>query len=555
MLTFDPKKKRGQKPESTQLAKPDRPLSRQNRDVAITPHLQQTIGNQAVPRFLKPIYDNLHGNVQPKQNQNVSGDTKNNTLNIQETALSGLNGNAGPLPYLGTIQRSFGRHDVTRVEAHADSAARKANEQLGASAYATGKSVAFRRSPSLHTAAHEAAHIIQQRAGVQLLGGVGQSGERYEQHADAVADKVVEGESAEFLLDRHASGGVTSSAQVQFQNDNSSETYKAAQPGQPLPSGGGPGRGMNNQGSCTLRNGTMQWSMVPMVGYVNVRIEFIPNPALAAASKTISFIQTVSETNTSGGFLGLGSTTSIGSTEVDALPGDRDPFYGAKWNVAGGKWGDEPGSTQVRPGDYEGKGGPREGSRPFTASTGSAVLNDSPMLQVNQTKQFETVATVLETGQTCGSLRWNVQRWRAGFFGGDSSTIVRSVDCTEGASTDFSSVVKRFYGAGGNIILDGFASGSADLPGTHKQLLAPILLKLLANPAKRVIVGGAATQYEADPVVLSRSRAERVRTYLAGEGIGESRIDVEAYGSDWAQSPTAAPGSPQLNRRVQIRIV
>jgi outer membrane protein OmpA-like peptidoglycan-associated protein len=394
---------------------------------------------------------------------------------------------------------------------------------------------------------------------VQLLGGVGQADDRYEQQADAVADTVVKGRSAEVLLDRHARSDATPSGQVQFQDDSTpagelrKERYEPAQPGQPQPSGGGPGRGMNNLGSCKLRNGTMQWSMVPMVGIVNVRIEFTPSPNVAAACKTISFIQTVSETTTSGGFLGLGSTTTSGTTDVDALPGDRDPFYGAKWNVAGGKWGDEPGSTQARPGDYQGQGGPREGSRPFTASTGSAVLNDSPMLQINQTKQFETVAVVVETGQVLGSLRWNIQRWRAGLFNQGSSTIVRRADCTEAPSTDFPSVVENFYSAGGNVVLDGFAAGSAELPATHRQQFAPILDRLRKEPARRVIVGGAATQDEANPAALSRSRAESVRAYLAGEGVAESRIDVEAYGSDWARSPVTS-GTSQLNRRVQIRI-
>ena len=72
---------------------------------------------------------------------------------------------------------------------------------IGAEAYATGNSVAFGGSPTLHTAAHEAAHVIQQRAGVSLSGGVGRVGDTYEQHADAVADLVVQGKSAEGLLD------------------------------------------------------------------------------------------------------------------------------------------------------------------------------------------------------------------------------------------------------------------------------------------------------------------------------------------------------------------
>lgn len=61
---------------------------------------------------------------------------------------------------------------------------------MGAEAFATGDRVAFAGSPDLHTAAHEAAHVVQQRAGVQLKGGVGEAHDRYEQHANAVADAV-----------------------------------------------------------------------------------------------------------------------------------------------------------------------------------------------------------------------------------------------------------------------------------------------------------------------------------------------------------------------------
>ena len=66
--------------------------------------------------------------------------------------------------------------------------------------------MAFASSPSLHTAAHEAAHVVQQRGGVQLKGSVGESGDAHEQHANAVADAVVQGKSAEALLDAYASG-------------------------------------------------------------------------------------------------------------------------------------------------------------------------------------------------------------------------------------------------------------------------------------------------------------------------------------------------------------
>ena len=67
----------------------------------------------------------------------------------------------------------------------------------------------------MHTAAHEAAHVVQQRGGVQLKSGVSQSGDVYEQHADAVADLVVRGQSAQPLLDSFASGSRSSDDVVQ----------------------------------------------------------------------------------------------------------------------------------------------------------------------------------------------------------------------------------------------------------------------------------------------------------------------------------------------------
>jgi hypothetical protein len=125
---------------------------------------------------------------------------------VQAVANRGIAGPAGALPHLDTIQRLFGRHDVSGVKAHVGGEAAEATKTMGAEAYASGNNVAFAGAPGLHTAAHEAAHVVQQRAGVQLKGGVGAVGDPYEQHADQVADAVVRGESAERLLDAHAGG-------------------------------------------------------------------------------------------------------------------------------------------------------------------------------------------------------------------------------------------------------------------------------------------------------------------------------------------------------------
>jgi hypothetical protein len=119
------------------------------------------------------------------------------------------------LPYLEQIQASFGHHDVTGVQAHHGTAASAAAHQLGATAYAFGNSVAFGASLDLHTAAHEAAHVVQQRGGVQLKGGIDQPGDGDERHADAVADAVVAGNPAGHLLDQVAGSAGSAVQRVQ----------------------------------------------------------------------------------------------------------------------------------------------------------------------------------------------------------------------------------------------------------------------------------------------------------------------------------------------------
>lgn len=120
---------------------------------------------------------------------------------VHQNAARGTAGSAGALPFLPAIQASFGRYDISGVRAHTDSAAQDACGDIGAEAYAHGNSVAFSGAPDLHTAAHEAAHVVQQRYGVRVDGGVGRTGDLYEQHADRVADAVVAGRSAERILD------------------------------------------------------------------------------------------------------------------------------------------------------------------------------------------------------------------------------------------------------------------------------------------------------------------------------------------------------------------
>lgn len=136
--------------------------------------------------------------------QAYGGGTTGSTENVQAAAAHGLSSGGGPLPFQDQIQAGFGRHDVSGIKSHVGGPAADATKAMGASAYASQGAVAFGQQPDLHTAAHEAAHVIQQQSGVALKGGVGAHNDTYERHADAVADSVVAGRSAEVLLDQMA---------------------------------------------------------------------------------------------------------------------------------------------------------------------------------------------------------------------------------------------------------------------------------------------------------------------------------------------------------------
>jgi hypothetical protein len=135
---------------------------------------------------------------------------------VTEAAAQGTQGASAPLPYLAEIQRAFGRHDVSNVRAQVGGHAATAAAALGARAYAHGNTVAFAQAPDLHTAAHEAAHIVQQRAGIAPAGLDGGASDSLERQADAVADAVVAGRNAEHLLGAKTSNaGVSSAVQRQ----------------------------------------------------------------------------------------------------------------------------------------------------------------------------------------------------------------------------------------------------------------------------------------------------------------------------------------------------
>lgn len=147
--------------------------------------------------------------AEPSQEDSVQEDGSGpspgrNPALIHQEARRGLGNASQPLPHADRIQAAFGHHDISQVRAAVGGAAETANRRMGALAFASGDRIAFRQTPDLRLVAHEAAHVVQQREGLALPGNVGQPGDRWERHADSVADAVAAGRSAQDLLDQVA---------------------------------------------------------------------------------------------------------------------------------------------------------------------------------------------------------------------------------------------------------------------------------------------------------------------------------------------------------------
>lgn len=137
----------------------------------------------------------------------ASSATHGNAAAAQSVAERGAASPAQTLPFAEQIQSAFGSHDISGVRAHTGPEAEESTSTLNAAAFAMGEDVVFGDTPDLFTAAHEAAHTVCQSSGVAPDSGVGAAGDEHEQLADAVASRVVAGESAADLLDQAAGPG------------------------------------------------------------------------------------------------------------------------------------------------------------------------------------------------------------------------------------------------------------------------------------------------------------------------------------------------------------
>ena len=117
-----------------------------------------------------------------------------------KVAKEGMASSGSKIPYKSELEQAFKR-DFSSVKVHKGPKAKEANKQLGSKAYTLENHIVFGTdSPSKELVAHELTHTIQQRADIQYKGKTSESGDSYEQNANAVADRVVKRKNIEDLL-------------------------------------------------------------------------------------------------------------------------------------------------------------------------------------------------------------------------------------------------------------------------------------------------------------------------------------------------------------------
>jgi outer membrane protein OmpA-like peptidoglycan-associated protein len=487
---------------------------------------------------------------------------------VARIAAQGLTGASQAMPHHDQIQAPFGRHSIRGIDAHVGGPATRAAAAIGADAYATGSSVAFARAPDLRTAAHEAAHVIQQRAGVHLQDGLGRADDVHERNADEVADRVVRGQSAEPLLDRYrGSGGSGGSGGAPAVQRSISRSEQAGAMG---------GFEIDLQ---TRENALTDPTLASgLDGY----IRFVPM-AGAPNSNTIVFDQIVRLSTAAGADANpstLPATRAArGALGTPGLRTDDDPGAG----VEGGFFTDAhhtshmhglqpehsalsprydfqpaaPGTTGLggttqQPAIYGGGIGGVFGQTPgfkrsdLPEDMRSAALYDSPAVggtspASDLTFTFESAAVGEDTMITYGVVTWGFQT-HAGHVLNEHAEVVA------GTSATFANAMERhrdFYVHEPVTLY--FAFDDATLSGAESAKLATFLPYLARNPNVQMSlegfadIAGGASPYNVD---LSRRRAEAVRReMITVHGIPAARIDTPVVSTGASSAATTDAGT------------
>jgi hypothetical protein len=178
-------------------------------------HLQRTAGNAGVAQLVQSD-DDPHG---------------------LQRLVHGGGGSPLPVDTRENMEGAFGE-DFSSVRVHTGGEADQSAKSLGAHAYTAGNDVVFAEghydpgsSGGQRTLAHELTHVVQQRSGpvdgADNGSGVRVSdpGDRFEQAAEATADRVMTGQS-----DHDAGGGGGAPASVQREESDGADVQELADP-------------------------------------------------------------------------------------------------------------------------------------------------------------------------------------------------------------------------------------------------------------------------------------------------------------------------------------
>ena len=295
-----------------------------------------------------------------------------------------------------------------------------------------------------------------------------------------------------------------------------------------------------------------------------VQITFVPYKSYRG--KPITFLQTVLDKESTGGDIAQMPVIDIFTfaKTSDDKKDDPEPFYGANWDDKTRSWSAEgaPSVFRSQPAGVTDPGG---------TTDPNAYLYDRPVVYPRETKLFETVAVVPETGETLGAIKWGLEGHEDGVkvLAPDKDT-----DVDDRPTAGFLVALDTFYAQPPAVgpdpqraerydtILDGFPSSDGTskqkanmLTDVHKKMLDPIVAKIKKgnDPTMLVSIEGFADATEKDPNATSEARARAVESYLLAQGVPKANIVMAGFfGAAWARYRPSAIES--RNRRVQVRV-
>ncbi len=151
-------------------------------------------------QFISPSKGIVKRNTSSPLNQ-AFGRHPSKLSGLQSSSTKALTNPSQSIPYLSRIQQSFGPgYDLRNIKSHSGTESQQVSHSLGTRAFTRGNHIVFGDRPNLHVAAHEAAHVFQQQAGLQFYSRAPGGKDVYEQNANAIADRVVNNQSAADLL-------------------------------------------------------------------------------------------------------------------------------------------------------------------------------------------------------------------------------------------------------------------------------------------------------------------------------------------------------------------